>query len=93
MLYLQDGSWNGRQLVPAQWVRASTSKQVENDRDQYGYGYLFWGGDKGSFRADGKYGQFTILMRDKNAVVTITAESRQTDLLLKAVFDHIYPQL
>ena len=93
MLYLQDGSWNGRQLVPAQWVGASTSKQVENDRDQHGYGYLFWGGDKGSFRADGKYGQFTILMRDKNAVVTITAESRQTDLLLKAVFDHIYPQL
>ena len=93
LLYLQNGNWNGRQLVPAEWVSASTTKQVENDRDSYGYGYLFWGGDKGSFRADGKYGQFTILMRDKNAVVTITAESRQADQLLQAVFDCIYPQL
>lgn len=93
LLYLQDGKWNGRQLVPAEWVHQSASRQVENGRDPYGYGYLFWGGDKGSFRADGKYGQFTILLRDKNAVVTVTAESRQADQLLQAVFDEIYPQL
>ena len=43
--------------------------------------------------ADVKYGQFTILLRDKNAVVTVTAESRQADQLLQAVFDEIYPQL
>ncbi len=93
LLYLQNGSWNGRQLVPADWVAASTSKQVETGRSPYGYGYLFWGGEKGSFRADGKYGQYTILLRDKNAVVTVVAESRRADRLLQAVFDHIYPQL
>ena len=59
----------------------------------HGYGYLFWGGEHGSFRADGKYGQFSILMRDKNAVVTVVAESREADKLLKAVFEHIYCQL
>ncbi len=93
LLYLQNGRWNGRQLVPAQWVEASTSKQAENDRDSFGYGYLFWGGEKGSFRADGKYGQFTILLRDKNAVITIVAESRKADQLLHAVFEYLYPQL
>ena len=93
LLYLQDGCWNGRQLVPAEWVRASTSRQVENDRDGYGYGYLFWGGEEGSFRADGKYGQFSILLREKNAVVTITAESRAAGKLLHAVFTEIFPQL
>lgn len=93
LLYLQEGNWNGKQLVPADWVAESTSKQVENGRDAHGYGYLFWGGDKGSFRADGKYGQFTILMRDKNAVVTIVAECRSQHQLLRAVFDSIYPQL
>ena len=71
----------------------STSKQVENDRDEFGYGYLFWGGDKGTFRADGKYGQFSILFRDKDAVVTLVSESRNADLLLKTVIDEIYPQL
>lgn len=93
LLYLQNGHWGNRQLIPADWVAASTSKQVENGRDRYGYGYLFWGGAEGSFRADGKYGQFTVLLRDKNAVVTIVAESRQAERLLQAVFDHIYPQL
>ena len=93
LLYLQEGSWNGRQLIPAEWIAESIKKQVENRRDPYGYGYLFWGGEHGSFRADGKYGQFTIVMRDKNAVVTITAESREADQLLAKVFEYIYPQL
>lgn len=92
-LYLQGGRWNGRQLVPERWVMKSTSKQVENDRDAYGYGYLFWGGEAGSFRADGKYGQFSILMRDKDAVVTVVAESRRAGALLHVIFDEIYPQL
>lgn len=91
LLYLQNGSWQGRRLVPEGWVAESTKKQVENGG--YGYGYLFWGGRHGSFRADGKYGQFSILIRDKNAVVTVVAESRETEKLLSAVFDHIYCQL
>lgn len=90
-LYLQNGAWQGRQLVPESWVAESTKKQVENGG--YGYGYLFWGGEHGSFRADGKYGQFSILMRDKNAVVTVVAESREADKLLAAVFEYIYCQL
>lgn len=91
LLYLQNGQWDGKQLVPESWVAESTKKQVENGG--YGYGYLFWSGEHGSFRADGKYGQFSILMRDKNAVVTIVAESREADKLLAAVFQHIYCQL
>ena len=90
-LLLQNGEWNGKQLIPAEWVKEATSKQVENDSE--GYGYLFWAGPEGSFRADGKYGQFVILMRDKNAVVTVTAESRDAGALLRAVFEEIYPQL
>ena len=84
-------AWNGKQLIPAEWVKEATSKQVENGSE--GYGYLFWAGPEGSFRADGKYGQFVILMRDKNAVVTVTAESRDAGALLRAVFEEIYPQL
>lgn len=91
LLTLQNGCWNGRQLIPADWVREATSVQIENGR--HGYGYLFWGGPHGSFRADGKYGQYSIIMRDKNAVVTVVAESRATHRLLDAVYACIYPQL
>ena len=72
-------------------MEESLQKQAENGA--YGYGYLFWGGPQGSFRADGKYGQFSILLRDKDAVVTLTAESRETGKLLDAVFQYLAPQL
>lgn len=91
LLYLQNGVWDGRRILTEDWVRQSTSVQMDNGR--HGYGYLFWGGPHGSFRADGKYGQMSILMRDKDAVVTIVAESREANKLLDAVFEHIYPQL
>ena len=92
-LYLQNGCWEGKQLIPEEWVRASTSRQVDNGRDPYGYGYLFWRGEQNSYRMYGKYGQFSIVIPDKHAVVSTTAECRDANLLLAAVFSDIYPQL
>lgn len=89
--YLQNGRWKGRQLLDPAWVKASISKQVENGA--YGYGYLFWGGEQGTFRADGKYGQLSILCREKDAVITVVAECREGAALNRAIFDELYPQL
>lgn len=89
--YLQNGRWKGRQLLDAAWVKASTSKQVDNGA--YEYGYLFWGGEQNTFRADGKYGQLSILCREKDAVITVVAECREGSALNRAIFDELYPQL
>lgn len=43
-LFLQDGEWNGRQVVPASWVKESTTMR-SNGRD--GYGYMWWVYPKG----------------------------------------------
>ncbi len=50
-------------------------------------------GPHGSFRADGKYGQFVIVMKDVDAVVTIMSESHTERKILNAVFEELYPQL
>lgn len=40
-LYLDGGTWNGKRVIPADWVRASTAPhaRIEDDID---YGYLWW---------------------------------------------------
>ena len=92
-LYLAGGLWDGRQLIPADWVRDSTTKQVDNSKDEYGYGYLFWGGAHNSFRADGKYGQLSILFRDRDAVVTVMCDNHDSKALMDAIYGDIYPEL
>ena len=91
LLYLNGGRWNGRQLVPAEWVRESTRKQADND--SFGYGYLFWLGEENSFRADGKYCQWSIVLRDRDAVISLLAECRDSEALNRAVFDEIAARL
>ncbi len=89
-LYLANGSYDGKQLVPTEWVREATKKQVENG--SFGYGYLFWRGADNSYRADGKYGQFSIIYPDKNACITVVSESRNADVILKSIHENIVPQ-
>jgi CubicO group peptidase (beta-lactamase class C family) len=84
LLYLRGGTWRAMQVVPANWVRASTtawSVADGNARDSYsGYGYLWWvavNGNHypkvdipdGSFSAWGAGGHFIAIMPRFNLVV------------------------
>lgn len=40
LLYMRNGEWQGRRVVPAQWVEASTTAYSGDERE--GYGYLWW---------------------------------------------------
>ena len=46
-LYLQKGSWAGRQILPADWVSESTRPHTD-DGDGTGYGYMWWTYQAGS---------------------------------------------
>ena len=41
-LYLHDGQWNGRDVVPAAWVRESTTRHMTLSQPARGYAYLWW---------------------------------------------------
>ena len=88
LFYLNKGRWKGRQILSEQWIEEST--KVSDTED---YGYLFWRGEYNSFRADGKYGQLSIIMPDQNAVVSLVAECRREDKLMRAVYDLVCAEL
>lgn len=95
-IYLNHGMRNGEQIIPASWVDCAQIPFIpgeEKDGNPYGYGYGFWMGPHKSYRADGFYGQFSIIMNDKNAVAAVTAYSKAPRLFLEPFWNIIYPEL
>ena len=75
-LYLQKGEWDGKQLVPANWVIESTSWQIETGKeDNSHYGYQLWINDDrpGSFAYNGMMGQNVFIYPDIDMVVVTNA--------------------
>jgi CubicO group peptidase (beta-lactamase class C family) len=93
-LYLQRGVWNGRRLLPETWVEAATARQVSNgsnpdsDWDQ-GYGFQFWRSRHGTYRGDGAFGQFCLILPEHDAVVAITAGTRDLPAIPNLVWKHL----
>lgn len=96
-LYLQKGAWNGKQIISKEWVEAASSKQISSGNNDsswgYGYGYQFWLNPPGGFRADGAFGQFSMVFPQLYAVVAITSESISTKDTMQIVWDVLLPQM
>jgi CubicO group peptidase (beta-lactamase class C family) len=96
-LYLQQGKWNGRRLLSREWVEQATRKEVDTGKNDsswgFGYGFQFWLNPPGGFRADGAYGQYSIVFPEKDAVVVITSESADKEATMHTVWDRLYPAL
>jgi CubicO group peptidase (beta-lactamase class C family) len=78
-LYLNGGRWDGVQVVPAGYVRASSQRQSQPPPGGPfdGYGYQWWvTSDHGhpSFVAVGYGGQFVQVIPDLDLVVVITSD-------------------
>ena len=75
-------NYNGKQILSEKWIKESTTK---SDVDYYGY--LFWRGKYNSYRADGKYSQISMILPEKNSVITVVSECRRGDELMSVLYD------
>lgn len=85
-LYLDEGKWKGQQVVPAEWVKQASAKQIENPTPEQfkneayiespwheqGYGYQFWRCCyPDSYRADGAFGQISLVLPQQGMVIAM----------------------
>jgi len=97
-LYLQGGVWNGKRILPEAWVREATAKQVDNGADprndwNQGYGYQFWRCRHNSYRGDGAFGQYCLVLPDLDAVLAITSGANDMQAVLDVVWDRLLPAM
>ncbi|PCD75596.1 serine hydrolase domain-containing protein [Pseudothioclava arenosa] len=77
-MFLQGGLWQGQQIVPADWVAASTRLQAPGGA---GYGYQWWvprdTADHGNdYFAHGIYGQYIYINPEARSVIAVNAADR-----------------
>ena len=72
VMYVNGGKFEGKQIVPAEWVAASTSVHATppEKMGKYGYGYQVWMEERpGSFAFNGMLGQNVLGYPDTGVVI------------------------
>jgi len=97
-LYLQKGRWQGKQLLPAEWVEMATAKQTSNGSNpksdwNQGYGFQFWRCRHNAYRGDGAFGQYCVVMPEQDAVVAITSGVKDMQVVLNVIWDKLLPAM
>lgn len=109
LFFLQKGQWKGEQLLPASWIEEATAahidsypagvkkenvKTVASQSDWLqGYGYQMWRCRHNAYRADGAYGQFIIVVPEKEAVIVATAHIDDMQAELNLIWKYLLPAL
>lgn len=70
-LLLNNGKWNGAQIISSDYVKKATSMQITFN-DHKGYGYGFWIDNDHAFNAVGRGGQRIYVDRLHNVIIVAT---------------------
>jgi CubicO group peptidase (beta-lactamase class C family) len=92
MLYLNEGKWEGKQVIPAAWVEASTRMHLPATLSD-GYGYQWWVDEGGYFMALGYKGQFIYVVPEVELVVVFVSNLAESDFFVPEILlnDYILP--
>lgn len=94
---LNDGQWEGRQLIPRAYLAMATRPQIyqppieQTGGDEWhgGYGYQMWMCPNGCFRGDGMYGQLCLMDRRTDTVLAMTAITSDMGQEMHIYYDNV----
>ena len=103
-LVLNEGEWNGKQIISRDYIKKATSVQISTgdftpyyatEDHHQGYGYQFWiNSYKGSYRMDGMYGQYVVILPNKHAVVVyVSNEPKNMTGILELTWETLIDKL
>ena len=107
LLYLHNGFWNGKQILPVEWIAASTSPDSTDNRPyeiyplwkELGgyYGYHWWGmtNTDGTYdyMARGNLGQLIYVAPRKNTVVVRLGDETDSNVIWSFVVQALVNQM
>jgi CubicO group peptidase (beta-lactamase class C family) len=79
LMIARDGRYGDRQVVPGEWIAASTRRSAPTAPGQDGYGFQWWipvDAADGVVVARGIYGQYIYIDRNRDVVIVTTAADR-----------------
>lgn len=101
-LLLNEGEWEGKQLVSSAWIKEATAFQISNrvegknchPDDCAGYGYFFWRCARdNAYCGHGYGGQRIIVLPEQDACIAITAHEFHSGAIADCVWENIVPRL
>ena len=93
-LYLQEGNWDGQQVVPADWIRQSVQPQVQTHDQPPAYGYQWWVfPERQAYAALGLKGQMIYVAPALDLVVVTTAEAQGHTQIFDLLDTYILPAI
>lgn len=74
-LYLQNGLWEGKQIIPKDWIDTASVRHVYPMEDDWnvGYGYQIWTLSSGEYMGRGAFGQYLVVMPGIDCVAAMTS--------------------
>lgn len=103
ILLLNGGVWEGQQLVPKDWIDQMTVTQFAESIDasnpdwedwRCGYGFQVWMCQiPHTFRFDGMYGQFGVVLKDYDASIITTSGENYTQAVLRLMWQYLVPAI
>lgn len=101
ILFANGGWYDGEQVLPEDFVKEATSRQIDNNFrgraenciEGYGYGYKVWMTWRGGYAFFGMGDQFAVTVPDKDLILVVTADNQgdpnAAPVLLRAFWENI----